>query len=46
VGRLRERLIARQDRDFARSDAIRAEVEGAGFGVKDTAQGTVLERYS
>jgi cysteinyl-tRNA synthetase len=45
VGRLRDRIQARQARDFPESDAIRAEVEGRGFAVKDTAQGTVLERY-
>jgi cysteinyl-tRNA synthetase len=45
VEKLRERIRARQNRDFAASDAIRAEVEGRGFAVKDTAQGTVLERY-
>jgi cysteinyl-tRNA synthetase len=45
VSRLRDRILARQNRDFAASDAIRAEVEGRGFAVKDTANGTVLERY-
>ena len=45
TGRLAERVEARRSRDFARSDAIRAEVEGRGFAVKDTAAGTVLERY-
>ena len=45
VERLRERIQARQDRDFARSDALRAEVEGRGFAVKDMPQGTVLERF-
>jgi cysteinyl-tRNA synthetase len=45
VEKLRERIRARQNRDFAASDAIRAEVEGRGFAVKDTAQGTVHERY-
>jgi cysteinyl-tRNA synthetase len=45
IGRLRDRIAARQDRDFSRSDAIRGEVEGRGFGVKDTAAGTVLEKY-
>jgi cysteinyl-tRNA synthetase len=45
VEKLRERIRARQNRDFAASDAIRAEVEGRGFAVKDTALGTVLERY-
>jgi len=45
VSRLRDRILARQNRDFAASDAIRAEVEGRGFAVKDTANGTLLERY-
>jgi cysteinyl-tRNA synthetase len=45
VMKLRERFVARQNRDFKASDALRAEVEGAGFAVKDTANGTILERY-
>ncbi len=45
VGRLRARLAARAQRDFAASDAIRGEVEGRGFVVKDTPQGTQLERW-
>jgi cysteinyl-tRNA synthetase len=45
VGRLKSRLDARRGRDFATSDAIRAEVEAEGFAVKDTGQGTMLERY-
>jgi cysteinyl-tRNA synthetase len=45
IGRLAERVRARQERNFAESDAIRAEVEARGFLVKDTAGGTVLERY-
>jgi cysteinyl-tRNA synthetase len=45
VTRLRERLEARRDRDFARADAIRAEVEEGGFVVKDTGVGTQLERW-
>ena len=43
--RLRARLTARRDRDFASSDAIRTEVEARGFVVKDTALGTQLERW-
>jgi len=43
--RLRARLAARAARDFATSDAIRAEVEEAGFVVKDVAAGTQLERW-
>jgi cysteinyl-tRNA synthetase len=46
VSRLRERARARRERDFATSDAIRAEVEGRGFLVKDTPAGAVLERYA
>ena len=45
VARLRERVVARQNRDFAAADSLRADVEGAGFAVKDTANGTILERY-
>ena len=45
VERLRDRLAARRERDFATSDAIRAEVEARGFVVKDTAGGTQLERW-
>ncbi len=45
VGRLRDRLAARAQRDFAASDAIRAEVEERGFVVKDTPGGTQLERW-
>jgi cysteinyl-tRNA synthetase len=45
IAKLRDRILARQNRDFKASDAIRAEVESRGFAVKDTAQGTVLEKY-
>ena len=45
VSQLRERLEARRDRDFGRADAIRNEVEAAGFVVKDTGSGTQLERW-
>ena len=45
VTRLRERLEARRDRDFGKADAIRNEVEVAGFVVKDTGSGTQLERW-
>ncbi|HSQ05992.1 MAG TPA: cysteine--tRNA ligase [Burkholderiales bacterium] len=45
VDRLAHRAEARQNRDFAASDSIRADVEARGFLVKDTAEGTVLERY-
>ena len=45
VKKLRERVIARQNRDFKAADGLRADVEGAGFAVKDTANGTILERF-
>jgi cysteinyl-tRNA synthetase len=45
IGRLAERVSARQKRDFAASDAVRAEVEERGFLVKDTPSGVVLEKY-
>jgi cysteinyl-tRNA synthetase len=45
VSKLRERVVARQNRDFKAADALRTEVESAGFAVKDTANGTVLERF-
>src|SRR6476620_8914333 len=39
-----ERLAARKDarmkRDFAKADAIRAEIEGRGIAIEDTPQGT------
>ena len=43
--RLQARLAARKARDFSAGDAIRAEVEGRGFVVKDTPLGTQLERW-
>lgn len=39
---LAERAAARLNRDFAKSDALRAELEVAGFIVEDTPQGQVL----
>ncbi|MFN8580753.1 MAG: hypothetical protein U0163_07240 [Gemmatimonadaceae bacterium] len=46
VDKLRDRLVARQERAYARSDALRAEVEAEGFIVKDSPAGTSLELYS
>ena len=34
-----QREQARKDRDFARADALRAEVEALGFQIEDTRQG-------
>jgi cysteinyl-tRNA synthetase len=39
-GRIREREAARRARDFARADAIRAEVLARGVELEDTAAGT------
>jgi cysteinyl-tRNA synthetase len=38
----RQRDQARQDGDFARADALRTEIEAAGWEVRDTGGGTVL----
>ena len=35
----RERDAARAERDFARADALRDEIEAAGWEVRDTAEG-------
>jgi cysteinyl-tRNA synthetase len=37
-----ERDEARRDRDFARADALRAEIEAAGWEVRDAAEGSAL----
>jgi cysteinyl-tRNA synthetase len=39
---LAEREQARRQRDFARADALREEIEAAGFMVEDTPDGTIL----
>jgi len=39
---LAEREQARRDRDFAKADALREELEAAGFLVEDTPEGPVL----
>ncbi|WP_404382004.1 cysteine--tRNA ligase [Caenispirillum salinarum] len=41
--RLAERTEARRNKDFARSDAIRDELEAMGVGIMDTPQGTLFE---
>jgi cysteinyl-tRNA synthetase len=38
--RLEARKKARAERDFAKADSIRAELEGKGIGIEDTPQGT------
>jgi len=40
---LEERQTARADKDFARADAIRDEVDAAGFIIRDTPAGPVAE---
>ncbi len=39
---LAERELARRDRDFAKADALREELEAAGFMIEDTPTGPVL----
>jgi cysteinyl-tRNA synthetase len=38
------RDVARKGRDFARADALRAEIEAAGFRIVDSPEGPRLER--
>jgi cysteinyl-tRNA synthetase len=38
--RLKARKDARAQRDFAKADSIRAEIEGRGISIEDTPQGT------
>jgi len=37
-----ERRLARQSRDWARADALRGQIEAAGFSVEDTPEGPVV----
>jgi cysteinyl-tRNA synthetase len=39
-----QRDVARKKKDFARSDALRAELQSHGYEVKDTPSGTVVQR--
>ncbi len=39
---IKERDIARANKDFAKSDELRNEIEKLGFEVKDTSEGTVI----
>jgi cysteinyl-tRNA synthetase len=44
--RIEERRQARQDRDFARADAIRAELAALGVELMDSSEGTTWKRRS
>src|SRR3954469_8547107 len=44
--RLAARKAARVQRDFARADAIRAEIEGRGIAIEDTPHGTKWKKLS
>jgi cysteinyl-tRNA synthetase len=39
-----ERALARASRDFARADALRAEIEAAGWEVEDAPDGSTVRR--
>ena len=41
---MEERQRARQARDFARADALRAQIQERGYVVEDTPQGPRLKR--
>jgi len=41
---VRQRDVARVEKDWARADALRAELEAAGWLVEDSAQGTRIRR--
>ena len=40
---LLRRAAARKTKDWKQSDELRKEIEGAGFTLKDTAKGQVIE---
>ena len=40
-----EREAARATKDFAKSDALRAEIEGRGYSLEDTEKGPILKQY-
>jgi cysteinyl-tRNA synthetase len=44
--KLRERQVARRERQFADADRLRGELEERGFVVKDVPGGVTLERFS
>ncbi len=44
--RIAERAAAKKEKDFARADAIRAELLDRGIAIKDTREGTVWEKIS
>ena len=41
---LRLREAARAEKDFARADEIRDEIASAGYELRDTADGAVVEK--
>ncbi len=43
---VRRRAEAKQARDFATADALRAEINALGYSVKDTKDGAVVERLN
>ena len=43
LAKIEERKVAKKEKDFARADAIRAELLEKGVQIKDTREGTVWE---
>ncbi len=41
---LKERDLARESKDFAKSDEIRKKIENLGYKIKDTPDGTTIDR--
>lgn len=39
-----ERIEAKKNKDYARADAIRKEIESAGFNLIDTKEGFIIEK--
>lgn len=39
-----ERLVARKNKDWAKSDELRAKIKASGYDVKDTATGYELSK--
>ena len=41
---LEKRKLAREEKDYKKSDEIREEIKKLGYDVKDTRQGQIIEK--